>query len=311
MADRLMMNKTTPRTTPQRSRELIVAYHTILIGTSPLIPVPFLDEWIMTHVWRHMVSELAKSYGCQLSSVQVRQLAYQNQFNCSQGCAAIIIYPLKEIIGEILFWLEWRRGVNLATSAYYSGYLLNVLFAIETFDPRRASQYQEAIQTAIKGTNSKLVRKVIRGTFLSGKGAFKATFYWLWELGRLGGHTLVSGFKSFWSKIKTWPSKLSRPKKEGPVHMAVEGIATTPTIPASNTINSENGGYQPDDGEATIPPDIDQDIDDLFQDHRPELDVLLGSLADNFQAHLGQLPKDHFDQLREAFNQEIQKGGLI
>jgi hypothetical protein len=310
------MNKTTPRITPQRSRDLIVAYHTILIGTSPLIPVPFLDEWIMTHIWRHMVSELAKSYGCQLSSLQVRQLAYQNQFSCSQGCAAIIIYPLKEIIGEILFWLEWRRGVNLATSAYYSGYLLNVLFAMESFDPRRASHYWEAIQESIEGLNHKLVRKVIRGTFLSSKGAVKATASWLWELAKLSGYTLTNGLKNLWSGIKASLTRLFRGKKGIPDGPASESSATSEAFPgdevaAESPQKNEQAGHHRTAGEAPAVPDIDQKMDDFFQNHRPELDALLGNLVDNFQTHLGQLPQDHFDQLREGFNQALQRDGLL
>jgi DNA-directed RNA polymerase specialized sigma24 family protein len=80
---------------------------------------------------------------------------------------------------EVLFFLEWRKAATLAADAYYSGYLLNELFAYDGFDPARAGQYALAIQKAKQGTNMKLVQGVFRGTFRSGKGVLRSVATWL------------------------------------------------------------------------------------------------------------------------------------
>jgi len=94
----------TPVLSSKNQKELIILYHALLIGASPLIPVPFVDEKIMVSFWRHMVLHLSKSHGIQLSDAQVRALAYQQQSCCESGCATAIIYPLKELFREILFF---------------------------------------------------------------------------------------------------------------------------------------------------------------------------------------------------------------
>ena len=87
------------------------------------------------------------------------------------------------LIGAALFvpipFLEWRKAINLATDAYYSGYLLNELFAHEGFDPAKSGQYAVAMQKAKQGVNRKLVQGVFRANFRSSKGVLTAVAKWL------------------------------------------------------------------------------------------------------------------------------------
>ena len=103
------------------SRELILLYYATLIGASPLIPVPFLDEMIVAYIWQHLVAEIAKIHHIKLSKNEIRQLANQQADGCLGSCSTIIILPLKEIFREIFFWLEWRRGIDLARSGHGAG----------------------------------------------------------------------------------------------------------------------------------------------------------------------------------------------
>jgi hypothetical protein len=118
-----------------------VIFHSLLIGAALFVPVPFLDNRLATFLWKHMVSDLAKSHGRTLTNEQLRALSYQSRFALSDGCIYVIIRVFTELVQEILFLLEWRKAINLATDAFYSGYLLNELFAWEAFDPARVNQY--------------------------------------------------------------------------------------------------------------------------------------------------------------------------
>lgn len=156
-----------------------VIYHSILIGAALFVPIPFLDDKLASFLWKHMVADLAKSHNQKLTNEQILTLSYQSYFALSDGCMIVIVRFFKELFQEILFFLEWRRAIALATDAYYSGFLLNELFAYEGFDPAKASQYAVALQKAKQGTNMKLVQGVFRANFRSGKGVLTSVAKWL------------------------------------------------------------------------------------------------------------------------------------
>jgi hypothetical protein len=156
-----------------------VIYHSLLIGVALFVPVPLLDDRLATFLWKHMVLDLAKSHGRTLTNQQLRALSYRSRFALSDGCIYVIVRFFTELVQEILFLLEWRKAINLATDAYYSGYLLNELFAWEGFDPARVNQYAVAMQNAKQGINRKWVQGVYRAQFRSGKGILTSVVKWL------------------------------------------------------------------------------------------------------------------------------------
>ena len=157
----------------------IVMYHSILIGAALLVPVPFLDEKLATFLWKHMVADLAKSHHRTLTNEQLLALSYQSRLGMSEGCLFVLKRIFRELLQEILFFLEWRKAIALATDAYYSGFLLNELFAYEGFDPTKASQYALAMEKAKQGVNMKLVQGVFRAQFRSSKSGFLSVVKWL------------------------------------------------------------------------------------------------------------------------------------
>jgi hypothetical protein len=156
-----------------------IVYHSLLIGAALFVPIPFLDERLATFLWKHMVSNLARMHKRDLTKEQVLALSYQARFSLAEGCFLVIKRLLREILQEILFFLEWRRAINLAADAYYSGYLLNELFADENFDAAKVGQYAVAIQKAKQGVNKKLVQGVFRAHFRSSKGVITSVVRWL------------------------------------------------------------------------------------------------------------------------------------
>src|SRR5215216_1281710 len=156
-----------------------VIYHSVLIGAALFVPIPFLDDRLATFLWKHMVADLAKSHNKILTKDQILALSYQSRFALADGCLFFLRRLFQELLQEILFLLEWRKAINLATDAYYSGYLLNELFSYKAFDPARAGQYAIALQKAKQGVNTKLVQGVFRANFRSGKGVLASVAKWL------------------------------------------------------------------------------------------------------------------------------------
>ena len=156
-----------------------VLYHSLLIGAALFVPIPFLDERLATFLWKRMVSELAKSHKRNLTKEQILALSYQSRFGLSEGCLFVVKRILREVLQEILFFLEWRKAIYLATDAYYSGYLLNELFAYEGFDSAKVGEYAVALQKAKQGVNAKLVQGAFRAHFRSSKGVLTSLVKWL------------------------------------------------------------------------------------------------------------------------------------
>ena len=187
-----------------------VMYHSLLIGAALFVPVPFLDDRLATFLWKHMVSDLAKSHQRTLTKEQISLLAYQSHFALSDGCLILVTRFFRELLQELLFFLEWRKAIQLATDAYYSGYLLNELFAYEGFDPAKIAQYAVALQKAKQGTNMRLVQGVFKRTFRSGKGVLTSLVKWLSSI-------TVGYVKDSWSRRrnKKNPQAVSEQQIEG------------------------------------------------------------------------------------------------
>jgi hypothetical protein len=156
-----------------------IIYHSLLIGAALFVPVPFLDDRLATFLWKHMVSDLARIHKRDLTKEQILVLSYQSRFALADGCLVVVKRLFREVLQEILFLLEWRRAINLAADAYYSGYLLNELFAYEGFDPAKSAGYAVAMQKAKQGINMKLVQGVFRAHFRSSKGVLTSVAKWL------------------------------------------------------------------------------------------------------------------------------------
>jgi hypothetical protein len=172
-----------------------VMYHSLLIGAALFVPIPFLDDKLASFLWKHMISDLAKSHNKIMTREQLLALSYQSRFALSDGCLLVGKRFFRELFQEILFFLEWRRAINLATDAYYSGYLLNELFAYEGFDPAKAEQYDVALQKAKQGINMKLVRGAFKNTFRSGRGVLASIVKWLSSI-------TVGYVKNSWARRK-------------------------------------------------------------------------------------------------------------
>jgi len=160
----------------------------------------------------------------------------------------------RELFQEIFFFLEWRKAILLASDAYYSGYLLNELFAYEGFDPAKSAQYVIAMQKAKQGVNMRLVQGVFRANFRSSKGGLTAVAKWLSSI-------TVGYAKDSWARLR---------KRKTP------------------------------DGAA------EQQMENFFEMHKSRFHELLKDVIASMQTGVGNLPKEHFEDLRGKLFAEVQ-----
>ena len=149
--------------------QLIIITHAVLIGLTPLIPLPVLDDIVKSFFYRGLVRSLATAQHLSLSAAEIETLAEEQGQGCLNGCLfGVFEYLLKRLVRKIIFFLEWQRAIDLATHAYYTGYLIDHAFAQGWYTPgdaKRALQLRSAIEMARTGVNTSLVRNAVETSF--------------------------------------------------------------------------------------------------------------------------------------------------
>jgi hypothetical protein len=153
--------------------------HAVLVGLTPLIPVPLLDDVVKNYFRRRMVRGLASSAARNLSEKELGALASERERGCLAGCLfAVLVYPLKAIFRKVFYFLEIKRAVDLASRTYHFGYL--VTYALQprangasALDLYGAKAVNEAAQAACREAPVKPVETAIGSTFQKSRNVLR------------------------------------------------------------------------------------------------------------------------------------------
>jgi hypothetical protein len=153
--------------------------HAVLVGLTPLIPVPLLDDLVKNYFRRRMVRALASSAGRALSEKELDALAAERERGCLAGClVAALVYPLKAIFRKVFYFLEWKRAVDLASRTYHYGYLVTYALGprvngASALDLYGAKRVNEAAQAACREAPVKPVEAAVGGTFRKSRNVLR------------------------------------------------------------------------------------------------------------------------------------------
>lgn len=109
-----------------------LTFYSVLAGLCPLLPVAFLDDWIVERVQRGMVEELGKSRELAMSAAEVRLLSGEGEGRIWPGFAkgtGMAIRSgfrtvLRKVFKTAFYLLLIRDGVHQAVETFVQGYLL-------------------------------------------------------------------------------------------------------------------------------------------------------------------------------------------
>lgn len=170
------MSSETTNADAARQRQLIT--HAVLVGLTPLIPIPFVDDLVKGHLTRRMVRGLAVSRGRSLSAEDVEKLT-EDRGGCLKGCVVqAIVYPLKKIFRKIFFFLEWKRAVDLTSHTYHQGFLIDHALTGREGRPsllelKSAAEVRDAVEAVCRESPIKPLEAAIAATFRRSKGILK------------------------------------------------------------------------------------------------------------------------------------------
>ena len=149
--------------------QTLIITHAVLIGLTPLIPVPVLDDLVKSFFYRRLVQSLTSRCKLTLSTSEINILAEDRGQGLVKGCLfGTLEYIVKRLIRKLTIVLEWRRAIDIVTHAYYVGYLMDYAFQRGWYtpgDPQRANQLRSAIETARMNANTDLVRRIVQSSF--------------------------------------------------------------------------------------------------------------------------------------------------
>jgi hypothetical protein len=166
--------------------------HAVLVGLTPLIPLPFMDEVVRELLLRRMVRILAAAHRLDLSPAEVRTLADEPKENWLKGAAmSVVLMPIRIIVRKAFFVLQGKRVIDLASASYHRGYLIDVAFAdrwCEPEGPRRPHEIRQAIDAVCREANTEPVAWAIRaGLEQSWQGMTGVVGFLRGRLGKGGG----------------------------------------------------------------------------------------------------------------------------
>jgi len=169
----------------QIEHNLTISTSAILIGLTPLIPIPFADDLAKSYFQRRLVRNLASEQKKNLSDEAIKELVDEEKSGCLLGClTTILIYPFKKILRKVFFFLEIKRSIDIISRTYHYGYLLEYSFKQDFCQPMgsySATEIREAIQATCREVGTNPIEKAIQATFKQSKQTIKELADMLWK----------------------------------------------------------------------------------------------------------------------------------
>lgn len=195
--------------------DILIITHAMLSGAAILIPIPFLDDVIVSAVRQNLARVLAKYHGVEISREEVGLLASLDSSDGRwQGLLNILKYPFK-IVRQVIRVLEIKKSLETATQTYYNGILLNEVMRNGWYQRERFGLIHQAILHVKRNANKDLVMEVFRSSLVVNKENFsiltrwgRETFSYLFEGSRAQARGLFLRMRLLWKTVEENPETL-------------------------------------------------------------------------------------------------------
>jgi len=263
---------------------LLITTYSVLVGLTPLIPIPVLDDLVKGFFYRKLVQSLALAHNFTLSTEEIAALSEERGKGCLYGCLfGTFEFLVKRLVRKIIFILEWRRAIDLVTHTYYVGHLMDFAFEKGWYTPgdvAQASRLRAAIEQTRAGANTNLVKRAVRDSFNQSRKmvlstvqqisdslrdiAFRRSRIWL-------RRTLAVRLRRRFPRLARWLYKRLRPSEAD-----LEQVSQT-----------ENA------------------VAEKLEEEDPRFQASLNDLITRLQANLTDLPKEHFEVLEKQLEKSL------
>ncbi|MCB9745925.1 MAG: hypothetical protein H6740_25345 [Alphaproteobacteria bacterium] len=125
-----------------------IANYALATAFTPLIPLPFVDEWARAHARRRLYASLGQDHGVTLEAQHLNLLA--QGAGCSPlGClVTLFVWPIKKLFKTILIFLLVKECVDIATETLHRGEMIKM--AVEQgLLPERLGEVKDAMERTL------------------------------------------------------------------------------------------------------------------------------------------------------------------
>jgi len=164
--------------------------HSILVGLTPLVPVPILDDRLRSYFERRLTREIAARRGITLDEDDLRMVGEgPGQDFWAELRRGALLLPVRLLLRKVFLFLNVKRASDAASTTYNRGYLLDVALAAQAHPPhRRAEELRAAIDGTLLDTPHSPIGTAVRLSFEGSKALLRqALSGFVAVLRRLGG----------------------------------------------------------------------------------------------------------------------------
>jgi len=159
---------------PQR----VLLTHAVLVGLTPLIPIPFLDDVVKNAVERRLVKTIAKAHGRELEKKELKALTEEPSGNLLLAIGkGIALFPFKLIFKTVFLVLEVKAASDEASACYHRGLLFDLVLrsnALAPHGPRSPAEVRSAVHEVASGTEVSPLGRAVHGAFEGSRDALTA-----------------------------------------------------------------------------------------------------------------------------------------
>lgn len=262
--------------------------HAVLVGLTPLIPIPGLDDLVKSFFKQNLIRSLASAGNLSLSGDEVAALAEEQGSGCLQGCLlGVVEYYVKRLVRKMSVVLEWRRSIDLVTRTYYFGHLLDYAFRQGWYvpgDAGQATRLRLAIEQAYHSTNTEVTRRAVQSSFDRSRklvlSAVRQVTDSLQKINFRRGQvwlrrTLALRLRQRAPRVARWLYRCLQPREAEPAQVA----------------------------------QVEAAVADRLEQDSPRVKATLNEVVAQLQSSLTSLPDGHFDLLHARLEQALRQAG--
>jgi hypothetical protein len=148
--------------------------HSVLVGLTPLLPVPFLDDHLKAYFERRLARALAASRGVVVSEDDLRAIGEGAEDLMAQIGKGALLLPVRLLLRKVFLFLNVKRASDAASATYHRGYLLDVALEAGAHPPQRsASELRAAIAATLDETPHSPIGAAVRLSFEGSKALLR------------------------------------------------------------------------------------------------------------------------------------------
>jgi hypothetical protein len=154
--------------------QLDVLVHAVVTGLTPLIPIPFIDNWALDRVQARMARRIGEAHGVDLSEAQANALGKET--GRSMGLFDIpkklAFYPVKRLFRTVLFVLVIKDMADATSRTYRVGYLLDHAFS-RGWAKLPPERLRTAVDEVCRRVDEAPMRRAFRRMFEQSRGLLR------------------------------------------------------------------------------------------------------------------------------------------